>query len=241
MHQPTIISGLELQKQREWAQFLKLVAEPKLQAPTWVAGLGSTHGNLRVTLSGFPTSLPSQNLLCGRVSSSLPPRPSSCSRGIDLNRNFPDPIRDPGMERSGFEQPEVRAVMDWTLLMPGGFTASGALHEGELVVNYPWDGSASGQPVRNTTSDDATFRHLATAYARHNPPMRDSQVQALSAGRQVTRGELLLPKQTTIPLPAKTSLHALPYVASPSSSCRSTSTRVTLHSSLLDLSVLCGS
>ena len=47
----------------------------------------------------------------------------------DLNRNFPDPILNPAMKPTGREQPEVAAVMNWTLSTPGGFVASGGLHE----------------------------------------------------------------------------------------------------------------
>lgn len=52
-----------------------------------------------------------------------------CRRGVDLNRDFPDPITSPAMVPSGREQPEVAAVMNWTLSTPGGFVASAGLHE----------------------------------------------------------------------------------------------------------------
>ncbi|GAB4823357.1 hypothetical protein N2152v2_010403 [Parachlorella kessleri] len=94
----------------------------------------------------------------------------------DLNRNFPDPIINPSLQPSGREEPEVQAVMNWTLHTPGGFVAGGSLHEGELVVNYPWDGTASGQiATYNASSDDETFRYLSLVYAQHNPGLLKSQ------------------------------------------------------------------
>ena len=49
---------------------------------------------------------------------------------IDLNRNFPDPIQDAAgalLHGRGTEQPETRAVMNWTMQV--GFAASASLHE----------------------------------------------------------------------------------------------------------------
>lgn len=56
---------------------------------------------------------------------------------IDLNRDFPDPIQHlaavwPG--GLGTEQPETRAVMNWTLEV--GFAASASLHEVSGCVWY---------------------------------------------------------------------------------------------------------
>lgn len=54
-----------------------------------------------------------------------------CARNdVDLNRNFPDPIQDAAehwRRGLGHEQPETRALMNWTLDV--GFTAAAALHE----------------------------------------------------------------------------------------------------------------
>ena len=40
-----------------------------------------------------------------------------------------DPIITPSLQPSGREEPEVKAVMNWTLSTPGGFVAGGSLHE----------------------------------------------------------------------------------------------------------------
>lgn len=53
--------------------------------------------------------------------------PAACSNGLDLNRDFPDRFRSPTMEASGGEQPEVAAIMQWSLAT--GFVASASMHE----------------------------------------------------------------------------------------------------------------
>lgn len=89
--------------------------------------------------------------------------------GRDLNRNFPDRFGLRGMRASGREEPEVRALMEWGAAVP--FTASLALHEGALVANYPWDGTPNKTTEYAECPDDATFRHLASAYARSHRTM----------------------------------------------------------------------
>ena len=44
--------------------------------------------------------------------------------------------------------------------------------QGDFVVNYPFDGTASGLFDYNATPDDATFRFLARVYASRNPRVR---------------------------------------------------------------------
>lgn len=62
------------------------------------------------------------------------------SRLVDLNRDFPDPIRSrPGTNLSQVPhgtQPETAALMAFG--QSRRFVASAALHEGALVANYPW-------------------------------------------------------------------------------------------------------
>ena len=89
------------------------------------------------------------------------------ARGVDLNRDFPDPVRGEGEgegegPRRGRE-PETEALMRWM-----GTTrahAGASLHGGALAVCYPWDGTATGETGYAAAPDDAQFRHLASAYA----------------------------------------------------------------------------
>lgn len=106
----------------------------------------------------------------------LPLHPHPRSNGVNLNRDFPGPLRDrPGVMAppSGREQPETAAVMAWTLSRQ--FTAGANLHEGAFVVNYPWDNSPTGRDDYTATQDDGVFRYLASGYAARNPQLWASQ------------------------------------------------------------------
>jgi len=61
---------------------------------------------------------------------------------IDLNRNFPDQYLD-AKEDLARRQPETRALMEFTRQYP--FVMSVNVHEGDLVVNYPFDGNPEGR------------------------------------------------------------------------------------------------
>ncbi|XP_016971864.1 carboxypeptidase D isoform X1 [Drosophila rhopaloa] len=104
---------------------------------------------------------------------------------IDLNRNFPDQY---GTDRyNKVTEPEVAALMNWTLSLP--FVLSANLHGGSLVANYPFDdnendfndlsmrlrnSSINGRKA-NPTEDNALFRHLAGVYAKAHPTMHLGQ------------------------------------------------------------------
>lgn len=60
-----------------------------------------------------------------------PPR-----NGFDLNRNFPDPIKNKGQNLRvplATSQPEVGAMMNFSLGAVTPFTAAANLHEGSIV------------------------------------------------------------------------------------------------------------
>lgn len=109
------------------------------------------------------------------------------NNSVDLNRNFPDLDRIIfGYEQANIDhnnhlldmvarlnepiQPETKAVMRLIMKIP--FTLSANLHGGDLVANYPYDASRSGDMTEYSESpDDGTFKHLAMAYATHHSDM----------------------------------------------------------------------
>lgn len=87
------------------------------------------------------------------------------ANGIDLNRNFPDRFN----RSQGAIQPETQAVMSWLQEIP--FVLSANFHGGQLVANYPYDSTESGQVGYARASDDSVFRRLAHTYANAHPTM----------------------------------------------------------------------
>ncbi|CAK1541831.1 unnamed protein product [Leptosia nina] len=81
---------------------------------------------------------------------------------VDLNRNFPDQF---GPTSDNLEQePETRAVMNWSQSIP--FVLSANLHGGSLVANYPYDAnSRMVDGIENLTPDNDVFLHLAHVYS----------------------------------------------------------------------------
>lgn len=99
----------------------------------------------------------------------------SNANNIDLNRNFPDQY---GTDKyNAVTEPEVAAVMSWTLSLP--FVLSANLHGGSLVANYPFDDNENdfNDPIArlrmattmgrklNPTEDNELFKHLALVYS----------------------------------------------------------------------------
>lgn len=94
------------------------------------------------------------------------------ANNVDLNRNFPDQYGE--NKYNNKQEPETKAVMEWSLSIP--FVLSANLHGGSLVANYPFDdtkkdfirigredyGSAT---VFNPTEENAIFQHLARTYS----------------------------------------------------------------------------
>ncbi|XP_016948411.1 carboxypeptidase D isoform X2 [Drosophila biarmipes] len=120
------------------------------------------------------------------------------AHGIDLNRNFPDQY---GTDRyNKVTEPEVAALMNWTLSLP--FVLSANLHGGSLVANYPFDdnendfndpfmrlrnSSINGRKP-NPTEDNALFRHLAGVYSKAHPTMHLAQPCSLFPNEYFTDG-----------------------------------------------------
>ncbi len=87
------------------------------------------------------------------------------SKGIDLNRNFPDRFGKTQDDR----QPETQAVIDWIHKYP--FVLSIGIHSGALVASYPYDNSPNGSNVYTPTPDDDVFRNLSLTYSNAHPIM----------------------------------------------------------------------
>ncbi|XP_071948855.1 carboxypeptidase E-like [Antedon mediterranea] len=107
----------------------------------------------------------------------------SNANDINLNRNFPD--LNAVMyenERNGGPnhhlkpntmpvdelQPETKAIMRWIQRHP--FVLSANMHDGQMVVNYPYDKSRDpmGRYFYSMSPDDAVFRHLSLIYSKNH-------------------------------------------------------------------------
>ncbi len=82
------------------------------------------------------------------------------AHGVNLNRDFPDPITDPNDDPTGRE-PETRAMM--LVGYDNRFVMGANYHGGAQVVNYPWDSFVGYAP------DDAIFYDYGVGYAVRNP------------------------------------------------------------------------
>uniref|UniRef100_A0A0N5AL09 Peptidase_M14 domain-containing protein n=1 Tax=Syphacia muris TaxID=451379 RepID=A0A0N5AL09_9BILA len=83
---------------------------------------------------------------------------------VDLNRDFPN--RFYPLYKS--PQPETLAVMNWTKKIP--FVLSANLHDGTMLVNYPYDDGTNDRTVAHTP-DHNLFVRLAYSYARSHTYM----------------------------------------------------------------------
>ncbi|CAH8662968.1 unnamed protein product [Schistosoma rodhaini] len=107
------------------------------------------------------------------------------SKRVDLNRDFPDlakkfyrNLRNGGpldhlqpdeidVEKA---QIETRMVMEW--LDKINFVLGANMHGGDLVANYPFDKSITGNSAESITPDNPTFVELAESYADKHPRMK---------------------------------------------------------------------
>ncbi|KHN74597.1 Carboxypeptidase D [Toxocara canis] len=83
------------------------------------------------------------------------------ARDIDLNRDFP---HRSGRVRYRPVQPETSAIMRWIRSVP--FVLSANLHDGSLLVNYPYDDGFTPGSQLSKTGDHELFVRLAFTYAR---------------------------------------------------------------------------
>jgi hypothetical protein len=82
------------------------------------------------------------------------------SKGYDLNRNFPDPLKP--YSASNVQQTETHYMVDF--LRRHRFVISANFHSGAEVVNFPWDRYKSGV-WEKVHPDEDWFRQVSRAYA----------------------------------------------------------------------------
>ena len=113
--------------------------------------------------------------------------PGSCSRragmfnagGKDLDRDFPTFsdyqtfIKEEDFDPfEGGRQAETLALMEWSL---SPFVLSANLHDGAVVVTYPFDHHRlRSKRKEHPTPDEDIFRHLAGTYAGKHKTMANS-------------------------------------------------------------------
>ncbi len=111
----------------------------------------------------------------------------SNANGVDLNRNFPDRTGDNGESQendpNGYvdiygEVCQVENIGIMNLNNDHNFVLSSNLHNGSIVVNYPWDhlpGETPGLPNNYSDCPDDDFAvYIANEYASHNTEMAES-------------------------------------------------------------------
>ncbi|MBF2707458.1 M14 family zinc carboxypeptidase [Flavobacterium soyangense] len=87
------------------------------------------------------------------------------ANGVDLNRNYPDPIG--GIHPDGLAyQPETLAFLSFE--QTRNFVLSANYHGGAEVVNFPWDTStsATGASAVSIHPHDSYFRYISQEYAQ---------------------------------------------------------------------------
>lgn len=87
------------------------------------------------------------------------------ANGVDLNRNFPDMIRDSQSSPNGREI-ENQNIMKFQASRQ--FSLSANFHGGTIVANYPWDSKYDLHPLNDFVKE------LSLEYAELNPDMRNS-------------------------------------------------------------------
>jgi carboxypeptidase D len=93
------------------------------------------------------------------------------AQGVDLNRNFPDRVKDPNNTTTG-RAVETKHVMNWAFGRSSILSAN--FHTGALVVNYPYDSDPNPWASYSATPDDALIIEQSLTYSSLNIPMYNS-------------------------------------------------------------------
>jgi hypothetical protein len=95
-----------------------------------------------------------------------------CRDGKDLNRVFPERHENGGnLTATGSEPAEVTSIMRLGTSLP--FAAGANLHEGAVVVSYPWDGVKGKEQKYGGSPDDSAYVRLAKSFAANHAWMKD--------------------------------------------------------------------
>ena len=94
------------------------------------------------------------------------------TRLTDLNRQFPG-WREVGRPHNDLlrgRDKEVKAMMSW--IQSNNFVISISFHDGQVLINYPWDDSPTAvEGEKSLCCDDDVFKHLSMLYAENHPFM----------------------------------------------------------------------
>ncbi|XP_057373845.1 carboxypeptidase D-like [Daphnia carinata] len=116
------------------------------------------------------------------------------AKNIDLNRDFPDPLKpEDKLLRSQSEllqnrAAETQALIQWIKNNP--FVLSASLHGGAVVASYPYDGSGTDQVqgFYSASPDDKVFRKLSQDYADRHPLMKKADTCGVGFADGITNG-----------------------------------------------------
>ena len=104
------------------------------------------------------------------------------ANGIDLNRNYPNPVNDP----SSAIQSETQAMMNLTDTLH--FIMSANMHGGIECVNYPWDSWTSSNNLHADTDWWMLVSHEYADTARFYSPVNYMNPSGSSFNNGVTHG-----------------------------------------------------
>jgi len=111
------------------------------------------------------------------------------SLGIDLNRNFPDPVY--GENPDGFTlQLENKYMMEFMKSIPFVFAIN--LHAGAEVINYPWD-AFMPEEFDTPHPDDTWYENISKDYIAQLNKQNDSFYFTGISSTGYTRGHLWYP------------------------------------------------
>jgi len=109
--------------------------------------------------------------------------------GIDLNRNFPDPVY--GENPDGFTlQLENKYMMEFMKSIPFVFAIN--LHAGAEIINYPWDAFMLDK-FDTPHPDDAWYEKISIDYIQHLNKQNDPFYYTGISPTGYTRGHLWYP------------------------------------------------